>query len=68
MKGLMLFSHLAKFDEHVPATAFHPPSCRYRVVHNRIEITGSAAYGELKSTLYLIQIDRTASDTNEQVV
>jgi hypothetical protein len=33
-----------------------------------IEITGSAAYGELKSTLYLIQIDRTASDTNEQVV
>ena len=33
-----------------------------------ITVTGSAAYGELQSTPYLIQIDQTVSDTNESVV
>jgi len=31
-------------------------------------VTGSAAYGELQSTPYLIQVDQTVSDTDESVV
>jgi len=33
-----------------------------------IAVTGSAAYGELQSTPYLIQVDQTASDTDEPTV
>ena len=33
-----------------------------------IAVTGSAAYGELQSTPYLIQIDQTTSDTDEPTV